>query len=71
MLVEGLIGVGDLEQATAVLDRLRADNGEVSYLQPALAWLAGWLAEQRGTPDEAQRDLRRRRGSRRPGLPRL
>jgi DNA-binding CsgD family transcriptional regulator len=55
LLVEGLIGAGDLAQATAVLDRLRADNGQVSYLQPALAWLAGWLAEQRGTPDEAQR----------------
>jgi DNA-binding CsgD family transcriptional regulator len=54
LLVEGLIGTGDLDQATAVLDRLRAGNGQVSYLQPALAWLEGWLAEARGHPDEAQ-----------------
>jgi DNA-binding CsgD family transcriptional regulator len=54
LLVEGLIGVGDLDQAAAALDRLRTDNGQVSYLQPALAWLTGWLAEERGAPDQAQ-----------------
>jgi DNA-binding CsgD family transcriptional regulator len=55
LLAEGLIGTGDLGPATAVLDRLRTDNGQVSYLQPALAWLEGWLAEVTGHPDEAQR----------------
>ena len=34
---------------------MRADSGQVSYLQPALAWLEGWLAEQRGAPEEAGR----------------
>jgi DNA-binding CsgD family transcriptional regulator len=55
LLAEGLIGAGDLTGATAVLDQLRTDNGQVSYLQPALAWLEGWLAEERGRPDEAER----------------
>ena len=55
LLAEGLVGSGQLEQAAAVLEQLRAENGQVSYLQPALAWLEGWLAEQRGTPEEAGR----------------
>jgi DNA-binding CsgD family transcriptional regulator len=55
LLAEGLIGSGQAEQAAAVLDRLQADSGQVSYVQPALAWLDGWLAELRGTPEEARR----------------
>jgi DNA-binding CsgD family transcriptional regulator len=53
LLAEGLVGSGQLEQATAVLGQLRADSGEASYLAPALAWLDGWLAEQRGNPEQA------------------
>jgi DNA-binding CsgD family transcriptional regulator len=53
LLVEGLVGSGQLEQAAAVLAQLRADSGQVSYLAPALAWLDGWLAEQRGDPELA------------------
>ena len=54
LLAEGLVGSGQSEQAAAVLERMRAENRQVSYLQPALAWLEGWLAEQQGTPDEAR-----------------
>ena len=53
MLAEGLIGSGQLDQAATVLDQLRTDSGQGAYLAPALAWLDGWLAEQRGTPEEA------------------
>ena len=53
LLVEGLAGSGQLEQAAAVLADLRAGSGQVSYLAPALAWLDGWLAEQRGDPELA------------------
>jgi DNA-binding CsgD family transcriptional regulator len=53
LLVEGLAGSGQREQAAAVLDRLRTDSGQVSCLVPALAWLEGWLAEQRGATEEA------------------
>ena len=59
LLAEGLIGSGQLEQAAAVLDQLRADSGEVGYLQSALALLEGWLAEQRGDPEQA-RDIYQR-----------
>ena len=59
LLVEGLIGSGQAEQAAAVLDRMRAENGQIGYLQPALAWLDGWLAEQRGDPEEALRIYQR------------
>lgn len=38
---------------------MRAENGRVNYLQPALAWLDGWLAEQRGAPDEARQIYQR------------
>jgi DNA-binding CsgD family transcriptional regulator len=54
LLAEGLVGSGQLEQADAVLDQLHAQSGQVSYLQPALAWLDGWLAEQRRTPGQAR-----------------
>ncbi len=54
LLAEGLIGSGQTERAAVVLAQLQADSGQVSYLQPALAWLAGWLAEQRGALDEAR-----------------
>ena len=53
LLVEGLVGSGQSEQAAAALEQLRADSGQASYLQPALAWLQGWLTEQRGTPEQA------------------
>jgi len=55
LLAEGLIGSGRTEQAAAVADKLRAASGQASYLQPALAWLDGWLAEQQGRPEEARR----------------
>jgi ATP/maltotriose-dependent transcriptional regulator MalT len=55
LLVEGLVGSGQTGQAAAALDQLRAGGSQVSYLQPALAWLEGWLAEQRGAPEEAKR----------------
>ena len=48
LLAEGLIGSGQLEQATAVLAQLRGAVGQIGYLTAALAWLEGWLAEQRG-----------------------
>ena len=55
LLAEGLVGSGQIEQAAAALDLLRAGGSQVSYLTPALAWLEGWLAEQRGAPEEAAR----------------
>ena len=54
LLAEGLVGSGQLDQAAAVLDQLRADSGQVAYLAPALAWLEGWLAEQQGAADRAR-----------------
>jgi hypothetical protein len=54
LLAEGLIGSGQIEHATVVLDLLRSTTGQVSYLQSALAWLQGWLAEQQGDTDRAQ-----------------
>jgi DNA-binding CsgD family transcriptional regulator len=54
LLAEGLIGSGQAGQAAGVLDQLRAQSGQASYLQPALAWLDGWLAEQQGNPGQAQ-----------------
>ncbi len=53
LLAEGLIGSGQLEQAVAVVDRMRDEYGQVSYLGPALAWLEGWLAEHQGNPGQA------------------
>jgi DNA-binding CsgD family transcriptional regulator len=55
LLAEALIGSGQSEQAAAVLGWLRAGSGQVGYLQPALAWLDGWLAELQGAPEEARR----------------
>jgi DNA-binding CsgD family transcriptional regulator len=55
LLAEGLIGSGQTGPAAAVLAQLRASGGQAGYLQPALAWLDGWLAEQRGDPEEALR----------------
>ena len=53
LLAEGLIGSGQLERADAVLSLLRAGSTRISYLTPLLAWLDGWLAEQRGHPERA------------------
>ena len=54
LLVEGLAGTGRAAQAAAALEQMRTSNGQVSYLQPAFAWLDGRLAEQRGAVAEAQ-----------------
>jgi DNA-binding CsgD family transcriptional regulator len=54
LLAEGLIGSGQLEQASSVLTQLRAGSGQAGYLGPVLAWLQGWLAEQRGDPEQAR-----------------
>jgi hypothetical protein len=59
LLAEGLVGSGQTEQAAAVLARLRADRGQVAYLQPTLAWLDGWLAELQGNPEDAERIYQR------------
>ena len=54
LLAEGLIGSGRAEQAAIVLDQLRGNAGQIRWLQPALAWLAGWLAEQQGDVGQAR-----------------
>jgi DNA-binding CsgD family transcriptional regulator len=59
LLAEGLAGSGQADLAAAVVDQLRARGGTASYVQPALAWLDGWLAELRGAPDEAERIYQR------------
>jgi ATP/maltotriose-dependent transcriptional regulator MalT len=59
LLAEGLIGSGQAEPAANVVERMRAENGQVAYLQPALAWLEGWLAELRGAPEEGLRIYQR------------
>jgi len=69
LLAEGLIGSGQAEPAAAVLDRMRADSGRVGYLQPAQAWLDGWLAELRGSPEQAQRIYQRGEDTTRTGSP--
>ena len=53
LLAEGLVGSGQTRPAAVVLDQLSGDAAQVSYLQPALAWLQGWLAEQQGDTDLA------------------
>jgi DNA-binding CsgD family transcriptional regulator len=53
LLVEGLVGSGRLALAADALDQLRAQGTQVPFLRPALVWLEGWLAEQRGHPEEA------------------
>ena len=55
LLAEALIGSGQAEPAAAVVGQMQAENGQVSYIQSALAWLEGWLAELRGAPEEALR----------------
>ena len=59
LLAEGLIGSGQDDRAAVVLEQMRAKDGQVSYVQPALAWLDGWLAERQGAPDEARRIYQR------------
>ena len=59
LLAEGLVGSGQSQHADAVLEQLRAASGQVGFLQPALAWLQGWLTEQRGTPEQALHVYRR------------
>jgi tetratricopeptide (TPR) repeat protein len=59
LLAEGLIGSGQVERAPAVLAQLRATGSQVGYLQRALAWLEGWLAEQSGAPEQARRIYQR------------
>jgi DNA-binding CsgD family transcriptional regulator len=59
LLAEGLAGSGQAETAAVVVARMRVENGGVSYLQPVLAWLEGWLAELRGDPEEALRTYQR------------
>jgi ATP/maltotriose-dependent transcriptional regulator MalT len=54
LLAEGLLGSGQLEQAAAVVGQLRAGSHQSGYLRPALAWLEGWLAEQRGASEQAR-----------------
>jgi DNA-binding CsgD family transcriptional regulator len=59
LLAEGLIGSGQTGPAAVVLRHLQADAGPGSFLQSALAWLEGWLAEQRGDLDRAREVYRR------------
>jgi DNA-binding CsgD family transcriptional regulator len=59
LLAEGLIGSGQAEPAAAVVEQMRAEDGQVAYLEPALAWLEGWLAELRGAPEEGLRIYQR------------
>ncbi len=54
LLVEGLIGSGQHEQAGVLLGGLVARASSVTYLQPGLAWLQGWLAEEEGRPEVAR-----------------
>ncbi|HTT90035.1 MAG TPA: AAA family ATPase [Acidimicrobiales bacterium] len=53
LLVEGLAGSGRLEEAAVALKPLRSQADGVAYLEPGLAWLEGWLAEQEGDPETA------------------
>jgi DNA-binding CsgD family transcriptional regulator len=53
LLAEGLIGSGETEQAVTVLGQLGGNAGQARWLQPAVAWLAGWLAEQQGDTGQA------------------
>jgi DNA-binding CsgD family transcriptional regulator/tetratricopeptide (TPR) repeat protein len=59
LLVEGLAGSGQLERAATVLAQLQAGGAQVGYLAPALAWLEGWMAEQRGDPEQASQIYQR------------
>ena len=59
LMVEGLIGSGQLEQAAGAVALLQSESGHVRYLEPALAWLHGWLAERRGDPEQARQIYQR------------
>ena len=59
LLAEGLIGSGQTGPAAVILGCLRRDAGQASYLQPALAWLEGWLAEQTGDVERARQTYQR------------
>ncbi len=54
LLIEGLIGSGQHEPAAVALGELIPGAISVTYLQPALAWLQGWLEEEQGRPDVAR-----------------
>ena len=69
LLAEGLVGSGQLDAAEAVLGQLRAQSGQVSYIAAALAWLEGWLAEQRGDPEQAGQMYVRGQENPSPGSP--
>src|SRR5262249_62294029 len=62
LLAEGLLGSASAGQAAAALEQMRAENGQVSYLQPALAWLEGRLAQQRGAAGPAREVYQGREG---------
>jgi DNA-binding CsgD family transcriptional regulator len=70
LLAEGLIGSGQIGPAGVILRCLRRDAGQASHLQPALAWLEGWLAEQSGDIARAQEIYQRgvRETCPRPGM---
>lgn len=55
LLVEGLIGSGRVDDATSALELLELEGRAVRFLQPALAWLGGWLAEVKGELEKAER----------------
>jgi DNA-binding CsgD family transcriptional regulator len=59
LLIEGLVGSGRTEEAGAVLRSLAEQAEDTAYLEPALAWLEGWLAEERGAADAAREIYRR------------
>jgi DNA-binding CsgD family transcriptional regulator len=63
LLLEGLVGSGRCAEATAGLRRLSQKHGQVAFLRPALVWLEGWLAEQQGAPDAAERIYRQGEGT--------
>jgi DNA-binding CsgD family transcriptional regulator len=53
LLAEGLVGSGQTGRATVVLEELYTADAQTSWLQPAITWLAGWLAEQQGDTERA------------------
>ncbi len=53
LLIEGLIGSGRCEEAATALGLLGAEAVSLRFVQPAFAWLQGWLAEQQGHPELA------------------
>jgi len=69
LLVEGLVGSEQAALAAQALDRLRVEAAGVAYLQPALAWLEGWLAEQLTTPEAALKVYERGEGTASPNSP--